>query len=58
MSQYPACPCCSYELLHRVSAKGSTWFCSHCYQEMPGPDVSNRQLSGSLVSQVLRGAQK
>lgn len=55
MSQYPACPCCSYELLHRVSARGTIWFCSHCYQEMPVLESRHRQLSDSLEVQVLGG---
>lgn len=58
MSKYPACPCCSYELLHRLTTRGAIWFCAHCYQEMPGPDVSHRRLSGSLESQVIQGTRK
>lgn len=38
MPHYPDCPCCSYQLLRRLSAGRTIWFCSHCYQEMPHPE--------------------
>ncbi len=55
MSQYPACLCCSYELLHRVSARGTVWFCAHCFQEMPDPKLLYRRRVDSLEAQVLSG---
>ena len=52
MSGYPDCPCCSYELIRRVSSRGTVWFCSHCYQEMPVHGLSDFRKLAALGASV------
>jgi hypothetical protein len=44
------CPCCSGVLLQQVRRSEITWFCRHCWQDMP---VLNCNRSG-LLTEVIR----
>ncbi|WP_414545031.1 hypothetical protein [Nostoc sp. CCY0012] len=44
------CPCCSGILLQHIRASGMTWFCRHCWQDMPVYHYVN---SSSLAQMVV-----
>jgi len=44
------CPCCSEVLLQHVRGSEITWFCRHCWQDMP---VLSCKRSG-LLAEVVR----
>ncbi|QSJ18846.1 hypothetical protein JYQ62_08880 [Nostoc sp. UHCC 0702] len=44
------CPCCSGLLLQHVCGSEISWFCRHCWQDMP---VFSANHSGSLAEVVV-----
>jgi hypothetical protein len=47
------CPCCSEILLQHIRGSEITWFCRHCWQDMPVLTCNLSQGSG-LLTQAIR----
>ncbi len=47
------CPCCYRPMIQHFRHRQTVWFCRHCWQEMPDPEMQTIPYSAFLNMQLM-----